>query len=64
MFHVTDPTSPWVEITPYFGRAEISDVIGEKLFEMLKFPAPESYCFTLMSSGTRQEIIKNNMNTE
>ena len=57
-------THPWVEIAPYFGRAENSNVFGKKLSEMLKFPARESYCFTLIVFVlTRQETIKNN-NTE
>ena len=49
----------------YFGRAETSNVIGEELSEMLKFPALEIYCFTLLIVFvlTRQETIKNN-NTE
>ena len=41
-----------------------SNAVGEKLSEMLKFPARESYCFTLIVFVlTRQETIKNN-NTE
>ena len=35
----------WVEIAPYFGRAENSNVFGKKLSEMLKFPARESWLF-------------------
>ena len=42
------PGAPWVEIAPYFGRAENSNVIEEKLSEMLEFSARESYCFTLI----------------
>ena len=41
--------------------AENSNVIGKKLPEMLKFPARESCCFTLIIFAlTRQETVKNN----
>ena len=56
---------PWVEIAAYFGRAENSNVIGEELSEILKFPALEIYCFKplIVFVLTSQERIKNN-NTE
>ena len=59
-----DYCNSYPEIAPYFDLAENSHVIGKKLSEMLKFPARESYCFTLIVFVlTRQETIKNN-NTE
>ena len=58
---VLTTVTPWVEINPYFGRPGNSNVFGKKLSEMLKFPARESYCFTLIAFVlTRQETIKNN----
>ena len=49
---------------PYFGRAENSNVIGKKLPEMLKFPARESCCFTLIVFAlTGQETIKKEART-
>ena len=49
--------SPWVEIARYFGSAENSDLIGEKLSEMLKYPARESYHFTLIVFALTEQYL-------